>query len=114
VIQTGELTKREKKRTKINISKMSKENIREALLSQISEEAKFLKMQSKQNPKDSYKDLQIFKPSMVGLQFLARNDIRPLKKVRDKTTENHFSPYGRVHVSICTQGPKSQCLGNFG
>ena len=58
--------------------KMPKEQLREALIIECDREMKFIQSHGNVNVSNQ----RIYKPSSIGVQFLAMNDIKPLKKVR--------------------------------
>ena len=60
------------------ILKMPKDRLRNALLNECETESRFIKSQGPSNPRDQ----KLYKPSTIATQFLALNDLKPLKSVR--------------------------------
>ena len=65
---------------KINLSRMPKEQLRNALMNECAAEHKFI--QSIGGNSKETKNKPLYKPSDLATQFLARNDLRPLRKVK--------------------------------
>ena len=60
------------------ILKMPKDKLRNALLKECETESRFIQSQGPSNPRDQ----KLYKPSTIATQFLALNDLKPLKSVR--------------------------------
>ena len=76
--------------------KMPKDELRRELIKECSSEIKFIQSHGNANPSNQ----PIYKPSSIATQFLAMNDLKPLKKVLFFTTLSR-GKYFAERASIC-------------